>query len=210
MAAFNTFAVTLYQQHFYKWPLKNNLNKTIIIYDLCFVFYVYHFYYFLMFIFFLLNCLVVTRLWRTQIYCLLIFFSGQLRLTPQQRNRLILRPSTRPNQRLISSTMATLLRRQRLSLQGTSNANDLRQQILRLIASRRSGSRSASSTLTGTQNRSRPATPPCPEISCLPVPANCRRVTYYMTTAGRRCRGCDFNRCEDFESRWGKGFSIIE
>lgn len=138
------------------------------------------------------------------------FFSGQLRLTPQQRNRLILRPSTRPNQRLISSTMATLLRRQRLSLQGTSNANDLRQQILRLIASRRSGSRSASSTLTGTQNRSRPATPPCPEISCLPVPANCRRVTYYMTTAGRRCRGCDFNRCEDFESRWGKGFSIIE
>lgn len=75
MAAFNTFAVTLYQQHFYKWPLKNNLNKTIIIYDLCFVFYVYHFYYlFYVYLFFLLNCLVVTRLWRTQIYCLLIFF----------------------------------------------------------------------------------------------------------------------------------------
>lgn len=74
MAAFNTFAVTLYQQHFYKWPLKNNLNKTIIIYDLCFVFYVYHFYYFFYVYFFLLNCLVVTRLWRTQIYCLLIFF----------------------------------------------------------------------------------------------------------------------------------------
>lgn len=74
LSAFNTFAVTLYQQHFYKWPLKNNLNKTIIIYDWCFVFYVYHFYYFFMFIFFLLNCLVVTRLWRTQIYCLLIFF----------------------------------------------------------------------------------------------------------------------------------------
>lgn len=74
MAAFNTFAVTLYQQHFYKWPLKNNLNKTIIIYDLCFVFYIYHFYYFFLFIFFWLNCLVMTRLWRTQIYCLLIFF----------------------------------------------------------------------------------------------------------------------------------------
>lgn len=29
---------------------------------------------FFMFIFFLLNCLVVTRLWRTQIYRLLIFF----------------------------------------------------------------------------------------------------------------------------------------
>lgn len=74
LSAFNTFAVTLYQQHFYKWPLKNNLNKTIIIYDLCFVFYVYHFYYFFYVYFFLLNCLVVTRLWRTQIYCLLIFF----------------------------------------------------------------------------------------------------------------------------------------
>lgn len=75
MAAFNTFAVTLYQQHFYKWPLKNNLNKTIIIYDLCFVFYIYHFYYFFfVYFFFWLNCLVMTRLWRTQIYCLLIFF----------------------------------------------------------------------------------------------------------------------------------------
>lgn len=210
MAAFNTFAVTLYQQHFYKWPLKNNFNKTNIIYDLCFVFYIYHFYNFFLFIFFLVKLLGYDKIVKNPDILLVDFFSGQLRLTPQQRNRLILRPSTRPNQRLISSTMATLLRRQRLSLQGTSNANDLRQQILRLIASRRSGSRSASSTLTGTQNRSRPATPPCPEISCLPVPANCRRVTYYMTTAGRRCRGCDFNRCEDFESRWGKGFSIIE
>lgn len=148
---------------------------------------------------------------KNPVILLVVFcFSGQLRLTQQQRNRLILRPSSRPNQRVISSTMATLLRRQRLSLQGTSNANDLRQQILRLIASRRSGSRSASSALTDTQNRSRTVVPPCPEISCLPVPANCRRVTFYMTTAGRRCRGCDFNRCEDFESRWGKGFSIIE
>lgn len=60
MAAFNTFAVTLYQQHFYKWPLKNNLNKTIIIYDLCFVFYVFHFYHFFYVYFFffvkLLGC----------------------------------------------------------------------------------------------------------------------------------------------------------
>lgn len=190
--------------------IKNNLNKTIIIYDLCFVFYVYHFYYFFVYFFFFVKLLGCDKIVKNPDILLVDFFSGQLRLTPQQRNRLILRPSTRPNQRLISSTMATLLRRQRLSLQGTSNANDLRQQILRLIASRRSGSRSASSNLTGTQNRSRPATPPCPEISCLPVPANCRRVTYYMTTAGRRCRGCDFNRCEDFESRWGKGFSIIE
>lgn len=127
---------------------------------------------------------------------------GQLSLAQRQRSHTILRPST-----LMSSTMATLLR-QRQRLQGTSNVSDLRQQILRLIAARRSGSGASSASLTSTRNRSR-VVPQCPEISCVPVSANCRRMTFYMTTAGRRCRGCDFNRCEDFESRWGKGFSRI-
>lgn len=131
---------------------------------------------------------------------------GQLSLAQRQRSHAVLRPSTLATQRM-SSTMATLLR-QRQRLQGTSNVNDLRQQILRLIAARRSGSRASSASQTSTRNRSR-VVPQCPEISCVPVSANCRRMTFYMTTAGRRCRGCDFNRCEDFESRWGKGFSRI-
>lgn len=76
MSAFNTFAVTLYQQHFYKWPLKkqfeqNNHNLRFMFCVLCLSFLLFFYAYF----FFLLNCLVVTRLWRTQIYCLLIFFS---------------------------------------------------------------------------------------------------------------------------------------
>lgn len=74
MAAFNTFVVTLYQQHFYKWPLKkqfeqNNHYLRFMFCVLCLSFLLFFNVYF-----FLLNCLVVTRLWRTQIYCLLIFF----------------------------------------------------------------------------------------------------------------------------------------
>lgn len=143
-----------------------------------------------------------------------MLFTGQLNLTRErQRNRFILRPSSRPTRPTarIGSTMASLLRqRQRLSLQGTNNMSDLRRQILQMIAARRSGSTS-SAALTGNRNRNRSrVVPQCPSISCIPVPANCRRTTFYMTERGRRCRGCDFNRCEDFESRWGKGFSRIE
>lgn len=74
MAAFNTFAVTSYQQHFYKWPLKKQFEQNN--HNLRFMFCVLCLSFLLSFlcIFFLWNCLVVTRLWRTQIYCLLIFF----------------------------------------------------------------------------------------------------------------------------------------
>ncbi|XP_062589063.1 uncharacterized protein LOC134250714 [Saccostrea cucullata] len=151
---------------------------------------------------------------------LIIFFTignveGQLGRTQRQRSRFVLRQSSRPTTR-VGSTMADLLRqrqRQRMSLQGTSNANEIRRQLLRMIAARRSGSTSSSAgtrnTIAGVRNRSRVITQ-CPSISCVQVPANCRRLTFYMTETGRRCRGCDFNRCENFQSRWEKGFSRIE
>jgi hypothetical protein len=138
-----------------------------------------------------------------------MLFSGQLNLSRgRQRSRFILRPSrpTRPTARIGSTNL--LRQRQRLSLQRTNNMSELRRQLLQMIAARRSGSTS-STALARTRNRNR-VVPQCPSISCLPVPGNCRRPTFYMTERGRRCRGCDFNRCENFESRWEKGFSRIE